>query len=133
MMGGAGAVACGYDGLTFDGPGQGYALWTQNLHFRPDWEHVISPVVDFALNREGVDPQRIAIQGIRQGGDQGQLVSAADVEATWTDTLRAVRAGMLSIPSRISGRLPTLTRSDGGVIEEERRAARELAARGETP
>jgi hypothetical protein len=68
MLGAAGAVARGYDCLTFDGPGQGYALWKQGLHFRPDWEHVITPVVDFALSREGVDPKRIAIQGISQGG-----------------------------------------------------------------
>jgi pimeloyl-ACP methyl ester carboxylesterase len=66
--GGAGALARGYDCLTFDGPGQGYALWKQNLHFRPDWEKVIMPVVDYALSRKEVDPKRIAIQGISQGG-----------------------------------------------------------------
>jgi hypothetical protein len=68
LWGGAGAVARGYDCLTFDGPGQGYALWKQNLHFRPDWEKVISPVVDYALTRPEVDPHKIAIQGISQGG-----------------------------------------------------------------
>ena len=36
--------------LTFDGPGQGYALWKQQ-HGRPDWEKVICPVVDYALSR----------------------------------------------------------------------------------
>jgi hypothetical protein len=66
--GGAGASARGYHCLTFDGPGQGYALWKQQLHFRPDWEKVISPVVDYALSRPDVDPRRIAIQGISQGG-----------------------------------------------------------------
>lgn len=68
LMGGAGAVARGYDCLAFDGPGQGYALWKQHLYFRPDWEKVITPVVDYALSRKGVDPKRIAIQGISQGG-----------------------------------------------------------------
>ncbi len=68
LWGGAGAVARGYDCLTFDGPGQGYALWKQSLHFRPDWEKVITPVVDYALSRKGVDPKKIAIQGISQGG-----------------------------------------------------------------
>jgi hypothetical protein len=68
LWGGAGALARGYDFLTFDGPGQGYALWKQNLHFRPDWERVITPVVDFTLTRPEVDPKRIAIQGISQGG-----------------------------------------------------------------
>ncbi len=68
LQGGAGALARGYDCLTFDGPGQGYALWKQNLHFRPDWEKVIAPVVDYALSRPEVDPKRIALQGISQGG-----------------------------------------------------------------
>ncbi len=66
--GGAGTVARGYNFLTFDGPGQGYALWKQQLHFRPDWEKVISPVVDYAISRPDVDPKKIAIQGISQGG-----------------------------------------------------------------
>src|SRR5271154_1996265 len=68
LQGGAGALARGYDFLTFDGPGQGYALWKQKLYFRPDWEKVISPVVDYALSRPEVDPKRIALQGISQGG-----------------------------------------------------------------
>jgi len=29
------------------------------LHFRPDWEKVVTPVVDFALNLPGVDPKKI--------------------------------------------------------------------------
>lgn len=101
MMGGAGAVARGYDCLTFDGPGQGYALWKQNLHFRPDWERVLTPVVDFALSRGSVDPDRIAVQGISQGGYWvpravafEKRVRAAiadpgvfDVSTSWTATL----------------------------------------------
>lgn len=67
-FGGAGALARGYDMLTFDGPGQGYALWKQGLHFRPDWEKVVTPVVDFVLSRDTVDPERIALLGISQGG-----------------------------------------------------------------
>lgn len=68
LWGGAGSTARGYDCLTFDGPGQGYALWKQKLYFRPDWEKVITPVVDYALSRHDVDPGKIAIQGISQGG-----------------------------------------------------------------
>jgi hypothetical protein len=40
LWGGAGGTARGYDCLSFDGPGQGYALWNQKLYFRPDFrEH----------------------------------------------------------------------------------------------
>lgn len=63
-----GALARGRDALIFDGPGQGYALWKQGLHFRPDWEKVITSVVDFALTLDGIDPNRIALLGISQGG-----------------------------------------------------------------
>jgi hypothetical protein len=68
IQGAAGAGARGYDCLTFDGLGQGYALWKQQLYFRPDWEKVITSVVDYALSRKDVDPKRIALQGISQGG-----------------------------------------------------------------
>jgi pimeloyl-ACP methyl ester carboxylesterase len=67
-MGAAGGLARGYNCLIFDGPGQGYALWKQKLYFRPDWERVITPVVEFALTRREVDPKRIALQGVSQGG-----------------------------------------------------------------
>lgn len=67
-LGGFAALARRYDMLTFDGPGQGYALWKQKLFFRPDWEKVIGPVVDYALTRSEVDSKRIALLGISQGG-----------------------------------------------------------------
>jgi hypothetical protein len=68
QQGGAAAIARGYNCLTFDGPGQGAALWLQKLSFRPDWEKVVTPVVDYAVSRPDVDPRRIGIIGISQGG-----------------------------------------------------------------
>jgi hypothetical protein len=35
---------------------------------RPDWEQVITPVVDHALTRPDVDPARVALMGDSQGG-----------------------------------------------------------------
>jgi dienelactone hydrolase len=68
VLGGAAAVDRGYVCLTFDGPGQGQALHEQGLYFRANWESVITPVINFALDLSGVDPNRIALQGISQGG-----------------------------------------------------------------
>ncbi|PIG81602.1 alpha/beta-hydrolase [Aspergillus arachidicola] len=65
---GAAAVARGYNFLAFDGPGQGAAVRRQHLYFRPDWENVLTPVVDFALTRNEVDPNAIAIFGWSMGG-----------------------------------------------------------------
>ena len=62
------ALERGYSCLTFYGPGQGLALVDQGLSFRPDWEQVITPVVDYALSRPEVDPARIALMGGSQGG-----------------------------------------------------------------
>jgi hypothetical protein len=57
------AVRRGYNCLTFDGPGQGRALIKENLHMRPDWENVVTPVVDYAFSRSEVDPGRITLIG----------------------------------------------------------------------
>jgi alpha-beta hydrolase superfamily lysophospholipase len=64
----AAALRRGYNCLTFDGPGQGAALIKQRLYMRPDWERVVTPVVDYALSRPEVDPQRIALLGGSFGG-----------------------------------------------------------------
>jgi alpha-beta hydrolase superfamily lysophospholipase len=62
------ALARGYNVLAFDGPGQGAALRKQRLVFRPDWEAVITPVIDFALTRPEVAPQQISVFGYSMGG-----------------------------------------------------------------
>jgi len=66
--GGAGAGERGYHWLAFDGPGQQAALFEQGLFFRPDWEAVLTPVVDAMTARDDVDSDRLAVIGISQGG-----------------------------------------------------------------
>jgi len=65
---GQAAAKRGYNCLIFEGPGQGAALRKQNLHFRYDWEKVVTPVVDYALKRPDVDENKIALMGISMGG-----------------------------------------------------------------
>ncbi|MBU4563995.1 MAG: alpha/beta fold hydrolase [Desulfarculus sp.] len=62
------ALARGYNVLIFEGPGQGGVVREQHLYFRPDWEKVVTPVVDYALSRPEVDRQRLALMGISMGG-----------------------------------------------------------------
>ncbi len=62
------AVERGYNVLAFDGPGQYGPVHRARLPFRPDWEKVVTPVVDFAQMLPGVDKSKIALMGISLGG-----------------------------------------------------------------
>ncbi|WP_067817036.1 alpha/beta hydrolase family protein [Nocardia inohanensis] len=64
----AAALRRGYNCLAYDGPGQGAALREQRLFFRPDWENVITPVIDYARTRPEIDSARIALHGYSLGG-----------------------------------------------------------------
>ena len=68
FTGGAAAARRGYHVLAFAGPGQGSALRDQKLLFRPDWDAVVTPAVDWLLARPDVDPDRIALMGMSFGG-----------------------------------------------------------------
>ncbi len=65
---GAAALERGYQVLMFDGPGQQSQFFERGVPFRPDWEHVLTPVYDFVSALDGVDPARITVYGISQGG-----------------------------------------------------------------
>ncbi|HEY0146733.1 MAG TPA: alpha/beta hydrolase family protein, partial [Methylovirgula sp.] len=65
---GAAALRRGYNVLAFDGPGQGAAIRKSKLTFRHDWEAVVTPVIDFALTRREVAPDKIALFGYSLGG-----------------------------------------------------------------
>ena len=62
------ALERGYHVLAFDGPGQGSVILDQGIPFRPDWENVVTPVVDFAITPPGVDPAKLVLHGWSFGG-----------------------------------------------------------------
>jgi len=62
------AIRRGYNILLFDGPGQGRNLIKDSIHIRPDWENVVRPVIDYALTRPEIDPDKIALAGWSFGG-----------------------------------------------------------------
>ncbi|MFE2380910.1 alpha/beta hydrolase family protein [Streptomyces misionensis] len=65
---GSEAAVRGYNVVIFDGPGQQRMLFERGVPFRPDWEHVLKPVVDVTLRHAGVDPERLALYAVSQGG-----------------------------------------------------------------
>jgi pimeloyl-ACP methyl ester carboxylesterase len=62
------AVRRGYNVLLFDGPGQGRNLVRDGIPIRPDWETVVTPVIDYVLTRPDVDPDRVVLVGWSFGG-----------------------------------------------------------------
>ena len=54
--------------MTFDGPGQQAMLFEHGTRFRPDWEAVLTPVVDAMFVRADVDAEHMAVIGVGQGG-----------------------------------------------------------------
>jgi len=65
-IGAAAGVERGYHVLTFDGPGQPAARHNDGLVFRPDWENVVRPVLDWLLKQPGVGP--VGLVGVSMGG-----------------------------------------------------------------
>ncbi len=107
--GGAGAAERGYHWMTFDGPGQQATLYEQRISFRPDWEAVLTPVLDAMLARPDVDRDRIAVIGVSQAGYwvpralafEHRFAAAVadpgvvDVSTCWTDSLPHVMRNQL--------------------------------------
>lgn len=67
-LGSKAALKRGYNCLTFVGPGQGAALVNQHLYMRPDFENVLSPVLDWLLEQPQVNKGKIGLIGRSFGG-----------------------------------------------------------------
>jgi 2,6-dihydroxypseudooxynicotine hydrolase len=114
--------------LAFDGPAQGERA---DLPLRPDYEGVISAVVDFISRDARVDPGRIGALGVSLGGYYCPRGLAAEKR------LRAgVAAGGFYDMAGFWDTLPALTRQgfqhslQASSLEEARERARALSLRG---
>lgn len=76
------------------------------------------------LAREQADAQALKNAALRR-----ELVPAAEVASEWGTALRAIRARVLAIPSRVRAALPHLTPADMVALDREARAALEDLAR----
>lgn len=65
---GAAALRRGYNFLAYDGPGQGWMIRENKVPYRPDWENVLGPVVDYALSVPEIDDNKIVHLGYSLGG-----------------------------------------------------------------
>ncbi|KAI1063976.1 hypothetical protein LB506_005513 [Fusarium annulatum] len=64
------ALARGYNIFSFEGPGQPTVRREQGVGFIPDWERVVTPVVDYILSQKSafVDPKKLVLYGHSFGG-----------------------------------------------------------------
>ncbi|KAI1659765.1 2,6-dihydropseudooxynicotine hydrolase [Daldinia decipiens] len=65
---GEAALQRGINVITFEGPGQPTVRRQQNIGFIPEWEEVVSPVVDYAISRSDVDGKKLGLLGLSFGG-----------------------------------------------------------------
>ncbi|WP_411115453.1 alpha/beta fold hydrolase [Streptomyces sp. 029-5] len=107
-------VERGYTVLTFDGPGQPGPLHREGLVFRPDWENVIGPVLDFAGTLPEVDTRRTALVGISLGGVLAPRAAAFEHRPAALVALD----GVYDFGTRAVGRLP----GEGAEVERRLRA-----------
>lgn len=62
------ALEHGMNCLAIEGPGQGEVVKSQHLYFRPDYEAVVTPAVEYLLANERIDPEKIVLWGESFGG-----------------------------------------------------------------
>ncbi|HEY6757836.1 MAG TPA: hypothetical protein VI318_00020, partial [Baekduia sp.] len=124
VRGGAAAAARGHHWLTFDGPGQQAARVEQGLRARPDWEAVLTPVVDAVVARPDVDAARVAVLG---AGEAGYLVARA-LAFEHRPVAAALVPGVVDLGAAWRAALPAgmrdrLRRGDGTAFDAEVRLA----------
>ncbi len=114
------AVKRGYNCLLFEGPGQGKVLRLQGLPFRPDWERVVTPVVDWVAARDDVDPDRLGLVGLSMGGALAPRAAAFETRLK----VCVANPGVVSWRDIVSGffgsfdpRLPDLWRDDPAAFD----------------
>ncbi|MCS5732975.1 alpha/beta hydrolase family protein [Herbiconiux daphne] len=104
------AVARGWNAFLYDGPGQQTMLFDHGVPFRPDWEAVLTPVVDTLAARTDVDATRLLAYGISQAGYwlpralafEKRFVAAVadpgvmDVSTSWTAHLPTAMIDLLT-------------------------------------
>jgi alpha-beta hydrolase superfamily lysophospholipase len=89
----AATLARGWNCITYEGPGQPTIRREQGLGFIPEWENVVTPVVDYVLSEKAniVDENRLALVGNSFGGllaaravaFEGRISAAVLVDGVW--------------------------------------------------
>ncbi|KAN0067187.1 Alpha/Beta hydrolase fold [Elaphomyces granulatus] len=98
----------GWNAITYEGPGQASPRRYQNLTFIPQWEKVVTPVVDYLETLPEVDKSALALVGISFGGllasraaaFEHRLVATVCLDGIYdffTELMAAYPAGLTSL------------------------------------
>jgi hypothetical protein len=133
------ANARGWNAFVYDGPGQQTMLFHHNVPFRPDWEAVLTPVVDSLIGRPDVDASALVAYGCSQAGYwlpralafEHRFVAAAadpgvmDVSTKWLENIPAELIALLQ-----AGNKEVFNGAIAEVAGKDPMLAQEMAARG---
>lgn len=95
------ALARGWNCITYEGPGQPTVRRNQDIGFIPDWEKVVTPVVDYVLSEKKnfVDERRLVLVGNSFGGYlaaraaafESRLSAAVFIDGVWDNNVAYTR------------------------------------------
>jgi dienelactone hydrolase len=96
---GLAALERGFNVVTFEGPGQPTVVREQGLGFRPDWEQVVTPIVNHCEGVPEIDASRLGLLGLSFGG------YLAPRAAAFESRIRAVAAidGLFNAHEAVTG------------------------------
>jgi pimeloyl-ACP methyl ester carboxylesterase len=99
------ALARGWNCLTYEGPGQPSVRRGQEIGFIPDWERVVTPVVDYLLTdlAEEVDASQLALLGYSFGGYLAARAAAFEPRIT----ALLLDGGIYDFHTALVGQLPS--------------------------
>lgn len=82
--------------------------------------------INLTAERARLAREQADAQALRNAALRGELVAAAEVERTWSDLLRQVRARILAVPARVRSALPLDAAAIDTIDHELRQALEEL-------
>ncbi|KQR10979.1 S9 family peptidase [Cellulomonas sp. Leaf334] len=99
------ALARGYNAVVFEGPGQGEALYRQHLPFRPDFDAVLSPLIDLLLTRADVSADKVVLIGRSFAGYLAPQAATVEHRLAALVCDPAQPAMSMKIPAGVVGRI----------------------------
>ncbi|MFI1166947.1 alpha/beta hydrolase family protein [Streptomyces sp. NPDC020801] len=95
------ALQRGWNALVYDGPGQGQLLFVDQVVFTPQWETVVTPLLDWLAARSDVDPGKIALTGLSMAGDLAPRAAAFESRIAALVAMPGVLDPWLGFPPQI--------------------------------